>query len=78
MDSNEVENKTEVQTPEAEAQSAPVDSGRDVEELRAMIANMQTSIDALKAELQRKEPEKKKPADFKAYIAGCFGKKVTE
>lgn len=48
----------------------PVDTGRGVEELKASIAAMQQSMNELKAELQRKDPEacEVKP-DYDAYFA---------
>lgn len=63
-------NGATTETPDTSA----VDTGRDVEELRATIAAMKESISALSAELRAKEPEAPKPADFQAYFAECIGK----
>lgn len=63
-------NDVSPETPETSA----VDTGRDVEELRATIAAMKESISALSAELRAKEPEQPKAADFQAYFAECIGK----
>lgn len=53
-----------------------VDTSRDTDELKSMIAAMSTQLDALKAELQKKEPPKQPEADFGAYFAEyMFGKK---
>lgn len=53
-----------------------VDTSRDTDELKSMIAAMSTQLDALKAELQKKEPAKLPEADFGAYFAEyMFGKK---
>lgn len=53
-----------------------VDTSRDTDELKSMIAAMNTQLDALKAELQKNEPAKLPEADFGAYFAEyMFGKK---
>lgn len=56
------------------SETSAVDTGRDVDELRATIAAMKESISALSAELRAKEPEPSKPADFQAYFAECIGR----
>lgn len=47
----------------------PADTGRTVDELKASIKAMQDSINELKSELQRKDPEAQEvKADFGAYF----------
>ena len=62
---------------EQQEPNVPADTGADVEELKSMISAMNAQLEALKSELQRKEPEPKKPADFAAYFSEyMYGKKV--
>lgn len=57
------------QAPNAEPQPEPVDTGRDVAELKAAIEALQEQTKQLTDELRRKDPEANKPnADFGEYF----------
>lgn len=64
------ENEKNTNTNENENANEPADTGRDTEEIKAMISALNGQIESLKAELSRKEPSQAAPpADFAAYFA---------
>ena len=68
-DENKNTNTTPETPPETANEPEPVDTGRDVTELKGAIEALQEQTKQLTDELRRKDPEANKPnADFGAYF----------